>query len=471
MISAEHLYRKAPVWLQTALFNAYAWRVERHRYGAPFREALAELLERERWSPERLREWQDERLRHVVRIAYDRTVWYRTQMDERGLGPDDVRGVADLPKLPFLSKEVVRERGSELMTRSRPARHWLHGHTSGTTGSPLGLWYDRDLCVLNNAVDVRQKIWGGMRDGDWVGLFLGRVVVAPEQLRPPFWRRNHVQRQVWFSAFHLSDENLPSYLTEIRQRDLRFLDGYPSTLFIVAQHLLRRGERLPMTAVFTSSETLHRLQREAIEEAFECRLFDYFGLAERVLFASECEAHAGKHLVEDFGFTEVVDERGEPVPDGRPGVLVGTSLHNVAMPMLRYRTSDVSAVVRGQCACGRPFRRIEDVATKAEDIVVTPDGRMISPSILTHPFKPFDQILKSQILQERADALCVKLVPSDRFSDADREKLVAGLRERLGDEVEIEVQIVDDIPCEASGKFRWVISRVPHDNLVGWETG
>lgn len=468
MSSAEDVYRKAPVWLQTILLNAYAWRIGRHRYGARYREALAGMRERERWSPERLREWQGERLRHVVRVAWEHTRFYRERMQARGVGPDDIRGLDDLPKLPLLTKQDVRERGSELMTRATPARGWLHGHTSGTTGSPLGIWYDRDLCAINNAVDARQKTWGGMGEHDWIGLLLGRVVVPPEQTTPPFWRRNHVQRQIWFSSFHMSDANLRAYVDEIRGRGLRFLDGYPSTLFILAQHLLRRGERLPLAAVFTSSETLHAVQREAIESAFACRIFDYYGLAERVIFASECEVHAGKHLAEDFGATEVVDADGNPVAEGEIGHLVGTSLHNVAMPMLRYRTTDLTAIVPGTCACGRPFRRIRDVTTKAEDIVVTPDGRMISPSILTHPFKPFDQILKSQIVQESPERLLVKLVPSERFGDDDREKLVTGLRERLGDAVTIEVEQVDDIPRDASGKFRWVISRVPHSERLDW---
>jgi phenylacetate-CoA ligase len=450
------------------MLNVYAVGVRWHRYGRKCRRELERLREREAWPRSRREAHRDERIRGIVSHAYGNSPHYREVMDERGLEPRDIEGADDLPKLPLLTKETVRERGEALLTRRRPRPTWHHGHTSGTTGSPLSLWYDRHTCVMTNAVDWRQKRWAGMDPDEWIGLFLGRVVVPPEQDEPPFWRPDHVQRQVWFSTFHMDEGNLGAYVEEIRKRGLRYLEGYPSTLFILANYLIRNGAELPMEAVFTSSETLHEVQRETIEQAFRCEIFDYYGLAERVLFAAECEEHEGKHVAEEYGHVEVVDEEGRPVEDGEPGYLVGTSLHNTAMPMIRYRTRDVSAVVREPCACGRTLLRIHDVTTKAEDIVVTPDGRMISPSILTHPFKPFDEIVKSQIVQDRPDRIRVKILPSEAFGEEEERELTAGLRERLGPEMGIEVERVDELPPEPSGKFRWVISRVDHEYRFDW---
>jgi len=321
---------------------------------------------------------------------------------------------------------------------------------------------------MNDAVDRRQKAWGGMGEDEWLGMLLGRVVVPVGARRPPFWRVNAVHRQVWFSSFHLSGENLPRYVDEIRRRGLSYLEGYPGTLFILARHLVLRGERLPMRAVFTSSETLHPAQRETIEAAFGCPLFDFYGHAERTVFAAECEHHDGKHLAEEYGVAEVVDDDGNPVPDGVPGWLVGTSLHNAAMPLLRYHTGDVTAIRRGACACGRTLARIESVTTKAEDIVATPDGRLLAPVSLTHPFKPFPQILESQIVQERLDHLLVKIVPSSELTAEHEASLIALLAERMGPGVEIELRRVDAIPREPSGKFRWVVSRVDHAARLSW---
>ena len=237
----EEAYKKSPYWIQAMLFNAYAVKMHLHRYGSPLRTARCELTSAELEPAQAIVEYQNERLRAVVKTAYDRTRYYRKVMDARGLKPEDIREVGDLTKLPLLEKETVRNSGADLLVMGTSRRHWLHGHTSGTTGSPLSLWYDRKTCVMTNAADQRQKRSAGLEDGEWLGIFLGRMVVDPQRARPPFWQQDFLHHTVWFSTFHLSDKVLDSYLDEIKRRRIRFLEGYPSTLFVLARHLLDRG--------------------------------------------------------------------------------------------------------------------------------------------------------------------------------------------------------------------------------------
>ena len=197
------------------------------------------------------------------------------------------------------------------------------------------------------------------------------------------------------------------------------IDGYPSSLYVLARLLLKRGERLPVRAAITSSETLYDFQRQAIEEAFACRVFDYYAAAERVIFSVECNQHSGHHLCEEYGITEVLGDDDQPVPPGSEGYLVGTTLHNVGMPLIRYRTTDRGAFKPGRCSCGRPLQLTEDVTTKAEDLLRLRDGRLIPPSVLTHPFKPLDSIEGSQIVQTDLDRLLIRIVPGGKFGEGD----------------------------------------------------
>lgn len=465
---ADRVYQSAPGWMQSLLLNGYALQLRRQRFGVDFRARMAEWDRSQWWDAERLRAQQDERLRAIVRHAAVHVPFYARRWADHGVNVAQVQGVSDLPLLPTITKADIRSAGSAML--ATPPEELTHGHTSGTTGSPLSLWYDRDMVITNNVADWRQKRWGGLELGDWCAMFLGRVVVPVDRRRPPFWRANHVQKQLWCSSFHLSEENLPLYVAEIRRRGIRFLEGYPSTMYILASFLLRRGETLPMRAVFTSSETLHDVQRQAFGTAFGAPVFDFYGHAERVIFAGECERHGGKHLFDEYGVAEITDDEGRPVGPDAPGMLTGTTLWNRGMPIIRYRTGDISVRASASCGCGRGLGRLADIATKAEDIVVTPDGRYVSPSVLTHPFKPFDQLLKSQIVQDAIDHVIVKLVPSAAFTDVHRAELEAGLRMRLGDAMRIETRIVDDIPAERSGKFRWVISELPHACKVDWVT-
>jgi phenylacetate-CoA ligase len=450
----------------------YALRIERERYGRRFEQVLAELLRSERWSDSDLRAYQEERLCGLVRHAYECVPYYREVMDARRLQPSDMCRIEDLHKLPLLTREVVAERGNDLVARNLRPRHLYHGHTSGTTGSPLSFYWDRWTCTVTNAVDWRQKLWAGLGRDTWYAVALGRRVVSLDRTHPPFWQSNLVHKQLWLSAFHMSEAHLDSYFDEMERRGCQALEGYPSTCYVMARHLLKRGTTFPLRSVLTSSETLHPIQREAIESAFECPVFDFYGLAERVIFATECEHHEGHHLNQEYGITEVVDAEGQSVGPDTPGTLVGTSLHNHAMPFLRYRTTDITRVRSRACACGRGLPLIDDVATKAEDVVVTPDGRYLSPSALTHPFKPLHSIRQSQIVQRSVDEVEVRIVPDDEVAPHELEALRTGLQARLGQDVRIVISLVDEIPLSASGKYRWVISEVAKERpeLALWES-
>ena len=466
----ERVYGASPAWVRELLMNAHGVRLHLHRYGGDYRRLLEEFSALSAVSTGEIESYQARRLRAVVANALARSTFYRDRFAQASLNASDVGTAVELRQLPLLRKDELRSNLDAVLTAAPPQRGWLHGHTSGTTGSPLSLWYDRETCLATNAADRLQKRWAGVDDEEWVGLLLGRQVVPSRQSEGPFWHANHVQRQVWFSTLHMAPRTLPAYVAEIRRRRLRVLEGYPSTLYVLARHLVDAGETLPMQAVFSSSETLLDSHRETIEAAFEAPLFDFYGHAERAIFAIECRVHEGKHLVAPFGITEVVDADGNPVPDGQFGYLVGTSLFNTAMPMLRYLTGDVSAIDRRPCACGSAFPRIVNISTKAEDILVLPDGRWLSPSSLTHPFKPFPEIRESQIVQESTDVVRVRIAAGDDFT-ADREaSLYAAFCERIGPGVTVHIERVHGIPRERSGKFRWVVSKVSHQLAVTWDS-
>ena len=319
------------------------------------------------------------------------------------------------------------------------------------------------MIAMNYAVMDRQYRWANARlerGGDRVAVVRGNVIVPLEQKQPPFWRHNRDLNQLVLSSFHLSPQNLDVYLRALREFQPAVMDGYPSSLYVLARMLLNRGEHLRVHAAITSSETLYDFQREAIEAAFQCRVFDYYAAAERVIFSVECDHHAGHHLCEEYGVTEVLDDDDQPVPAGTEGYLVGTTLHNCGMPLIRYRTTDRGAFKPAYCSCGRPLQLTEDVTTKAEDLLRLKDGRLIPPSVLTHPFKPLDSIEGSQIVQTDLDRLLIRIVPGGAFGDAERNHLLRELRARLGDDMRIDIECVTELPRTSRGKFKWVISQV-----------
>jgi phenylacetate-CoA ligase len=461
---AATLYRLAPVWGQNLMLTGFGTLLERERYGGRFGEFRDLLAKSEWYSRTELEAYQDERIRTTVAHAYETVPFYRKRFDERKLKPQDVRGRADLPKLPLLTRDDIRRNFDDLRSRDVSRRAMKTGHTSGTTGTPLTVGYDNDTVWMTYAVFDRHYRWAGLhmgRDGDRIAVARGNVIVPLDQKNAPFWRHNRRQNQLLLSSFHLSKRNLPAYFEALADFQPAVLDGYPSTLYILAKYLQSRGERFPLRAAVTSSETLYDFQRAVIEESFACRVFDYYALAERAAFSGECDHHDGHHLAMEYGASEVVDAAGQPVPRGSLGKLVGTTLHNAAMPLIRYVTNDMTALRERSCRCGRGLEIMDDVTTKAEDVLTLKDGRLISPSVLTHPFKPLDCIEGSQIVQTAPDAVEIRIVAGPDYTPALTDHLIQEFKSRLGDDVRIVVQMVDRLESSANGKFKWVISQVP----------
>ncbi len=460
MYDLQSIYNKSPYYIQSFALNWYCLKIYKQRYGKKFVKVKNELDKTQYYSREKIDEYQNIKLRKLIKHAYENVPYFRQLFKTIRLKPSDIMTKEDLQKIPVLTKNDVKKHHDKLISKNVTKRNLVHGHTSGTTGTPLNFYWDINTCVYTTAVDWRQKKWAGIRHGDPIALFLGRMVVSPERKKPPFWQKDYLNNQLWMSSFHMNDEYLKYYIAKLKKFKPLALEGYPSTLYILARYLLSRKMTFRVKAVFTSSETLYKVQRDAIERAFECEVFDFLGMAERVIFATECKYHSGHHLNFEYAINEIVDNNGNPVVDAKPGHIVGTSLHNFAMPFIRYKTGDVTAFKKIDCPCGRKMPLIEDVTTKAEDIVVTPDGRMVSSSVLTHPFKLLGNIRESQIIQEDMRNITIKIVKEANYDDNTTAQLVAAMQDRIGEQIKIDVKFVDEIPRTTSGKLRWVVSKI-----------
>jgi len=461
----KQAYDTAPAFLQNWMLSGYSMILDAGRYGKRFHILQQEFSQTERLRKTDLLAYQDEKLRQLIKHAYNTVPYYRRIFDENRLDIGDVKTQNDLVKLPILTKQDIKENFKNLISASMKHNRLVFGHTSGTTGSPLEIGYDSNVIAATYAALDRQYQWAGCRlsrkKGDRIAVARGNVIVPLHKRKPPFWRINKTHNQLLLSSFHLSRENLGTYFEEIGRFQPVVFDGYPSTLYVLAKYMKNCGKKYPAKAVISSSETLYDFQREIIEESFQCRVFDYYALAERVAFSTECERHAGHHLVMEYGISEIVDEKNEPLPHGKVGKLVGTSLHNFGMPLIRYATNDISSIRKDACSCGRQLEFMDDVTTKAEDTLTLKDGRLISPSVLTHPFKPMNSVEESQIIQKEQDWILIKIVPRKDYTMADSSHLIREMKTRLGEEVRVEIELVERLDRTGSGKFRWVISEVP----------
>lgn len=452
----EFVYDHSPVILQ----NIYIWAgrsLENRRIMRYVPELSAELEKTERYSRAELTELQLERLKLLVRFAYENVPYYRTLFDSKRLRPSDIRKIEDIVKIPILDKKIVRENSEKLVSRVLDSREVWHCHTSGTTGSPLSFIMDLRTQGYYQAHIIRHRRWFGYLYREYCESFGGKKIIPNGAKRGPFWRYDLPDKLIVFSTFHLDPQTMEQFISVIREKQIRFLKGYPSNLYIFAKYLTETHRVLPMKAVFTGAEPLYPYMKSVIEAAFQCDIADFYGQSEEVARAYECPKHEGYHVAMESTLIEMVDDKGEP---SNAGEIVGTSLTNFAMPFIRYRTGDVSSFVEGKCSCGREHIRIQQVQTKLEDIVITKSGRWLSPSNLTHPFKPIDPLAieRSQIVQKEEGKIVIFIQKGRTYTDNTAKTLLANFRERFGSELDVDVEVVDDIPIGGGRKFRWVKS-------------
>lgn len=369
--------------------------------------------------------------------------------------------VQDAPRVlreqfPIIDKASLLANPSTLYPNGGNARPWhAIGKTSGTTGTPLTIFRSLNSVLQEQAFIKRHWTWAGYIDGARRVTLRGDMVVPLEQSEPPFWFWNRYNQQLLISSRHLLDQYIEPIIAEIRRVRPHALQAYPSTAYTLAKLLQQRDELLHIPFLFSASEPLYPHQRELILERLGSTVMDMYGMAERVAFATGCE-HGNMHINPDYSYVEIVDEHGQPT-DGE-GFIVGTTFHNLAMPLVRYQLSDRTRWKTGDCPCGRHFPMIEPVTGKFEDSITGSNGAPVSPSVLTFAFKGVENIKKSQVAQIGDAHWQIRLVPMPGFTQQDEQKLIDNIHQLVDAGVKVEVVIKEDLPNTAAGKFRWVVN-------------
>lgn len=450
-------YGAAPIWAQELMVNLYGALLWRRRHGPVHDRMLAELQRTAGWPLAVHQEHQLDQLRRLVSHAAACVPFYRDRLD-----PTTIHHLQDLEALPILTKGEVRAAGDALVATTLTRRGRITIHTSGTTGAPLRIRCDRDALQRNYAFFSFALCWAGVSARPRVATFAGRTIVPAEQAHPPYWRRNHAGNALLCSSYHLSPETLPAYCDALRRFGPDLIDSYPSSLTPIARHLLASGRRdIRPRAVVTSSETLDPIDREEIEAAFDCPVFDQYGSAEMAGFATQC-AEGRYHCHPAYGIVEVRCE-GRAARPGEVGELVLTGFVNPGMPFIRYATGDLAELGAGPCPCGRDTLILRRIIGRRDDVLVTPEGRLVGR--LDPVFKGVPGMVESRITQDRPDHVLVETVITGSFSPADQRALVEELGRRLGPRMRIDVVQVPRLERSAGGKLRAVVNLVDREPL------
>jgi phenylacetate-CoA ligase len=417
------------------------------------------LQEAQFWSPEKVREWQLTRFREVVRLAMDHVEGYRELYRKAGVVPEDIRTVADIKQLPLTTKELFRDNLEAFTVRAHRGRYVT---TGGSTAIPFGFYETPETTVLERAFMHEGWTRTGWRLGDVSGVLRGGFVGSGENI----CRYDRFTRELALSSYQLTASALPRYIEAIRQNNIEVLQVYPSSLNLFCDLLKEQGlsGQLKLRLILLGSENVYTWQLEKFEETFPgARLFSWYGHAEKAVLAPWCEKSQRFHSWPFYGFTELLGPNGEEVETGVEGEIVGTSFHQRLTPFIRYRTLD--RAVRGTFGCpdcGRHFQTFSKLSGRTHEVIVTGTGRFISMTAINMHDDIFDPLRQFQFRQEKNGEVIFRYVPRQGpLSESQTGKIRSGLTAKLGADVNLILQEVNDIPRTKAGKYRFLEQLLP----------
>jgi phenylacetate-CoA ligase len=415
------------------------------------------------------------RLSEIVRHAYETVPYYRKRFDEVGVRPNDIRSPTDLVHLPITTKEdLQRVASEECLAGNLDPNTFVKELTSGSTGRPFTIQHTQRERIRKSAVYIRTYLQLGLRITDqqacvteeraqhphrhWLRTleaFLSRGRDSESGRR---WPWSLIGGRVFIPVFDSVDRQVD----ELSRLQPDFLLGFPSALRPIAEAIQQRGEtRIRPRVVCTSAEVLDLETRQTLEAAFNVPVFNLYSSMEFGNIAWQCPRCGAMHINADSLIVEVVRRDGSLASPGEMGTLVCTDFDSHAMPFIRYAVGDLGTLMDETSECSCPFPSMGPIEGRVVDRIKRPDGIIISPYQFTCSLELVPGVAQYQVNQETLEKVTVRLVPGREFVKADATAdVLVRCREILGEEMAIEVQVLDTIPREPSGKFRVVKSEI-----------
>ena len=444
-----------PTLLRSFLYPTYAF-----ARGKDLLRHLSEYEGHMTWTSEQVAEHQLIQLQKLIKHAFDSTEYYRKTWAAAGLtDPQEVRSLADFSKLPLITKSDVRSNYADFVSAKHTAN--IRKATGGSTGEPFHFELDSESNSRREAVMWRGYGLLGAGFGTRTLYLWGADVGKSSFIRSWKDRLYHAfYNRKMLNSFDLAEDNFDQYIDEINQFKPEAMVSYVNPLFELARYVLEsRASVFSPGAILTGAEPLYEHQREAIQKAFNCPVYNTYGCREFMLIAAECRKYKSLHINSDHLLTQTVDHDSREV-FGQSGDLVITDLYNFGMPLIRYINGDSATLTDDQCECGSPFPIMRSIEGRKLDMIKTRSGRRIPGELFPHLFKEFSAIRRFQIIQPDLDRVVLKIVAGDDYSNEVEKKIISEIGRYSHDELALDFEYVSSIPLTASGKHRVTVSEL-----------
>jgi phenylacetate-CoA ligase len=408
-----------------------------------------------------LEELRFHKLKELLVHAGKNIPFYKKRFLDAGFDPVKMQAIDDFKVLPLLSKEEIRENIDQMKWTESPGGLYRY-NTGGSSGKPLVFYFDRRRQAYDAAARALTHRWWGVDIGDKELYLWGSPLEITKQDKVKDFR-DKMTNDLLISAFEISEAQVPDIVKRFKDFTPKCVFGYPSTIALFCNMAKKLGYDFKndgIEVVFSTAEVLYDHQRKSIGEFFgNIPVVDCYGSREGGFVCHECQE--GRYHVIDSNYIIEFLKDGLDVGPGESGEVVLTHLDAWGMPFIRYRTGDVARPGEADCACGRTWSTVQDIQGRTTDFVVTPDGRWQHALSVIYVVRDIEGVDEFKIIQHAVDDVEVLLKVHENLYPANGdERIVKGIKKRMGDSVGVRVTKMDAIPRDASGKYRYVVSHV-----------
>ena len=462
VLDEEKLYSLMPVFIQNAMISAFGFSWQKRRFGGIFSQALEGFKAREGYSIKQWTQYQTVELRKLLAHAFETVPFYNSLYKKHGYKRTDLENfeLEDLSKLPVLKKHDLRKYGKSLLLSAKREKRGQFFLSSGSTGTPTSILFSNKMHQRwSAAFEARIRNWAGLTRFDSRGMIGGRRVVPDGVGDGPFYRYNFFEKQVYFSAYHISPRTAQDYAYALTKYKPDYMTGYAVSNYLLARIFYEKGIEVPaLKAVITSSEKLTKEMRQLFQEVYRCKTYDSYSGVEACGLISENE-HGQLLVSPDVGIMEILREDGSTCQPGETGEVFSTGLLNYDQPLIRYRIGDSLKIATDQhTLCGRKMLVVDEIIGRTEDVITGPDGRKM---VRFHGiFINLPNVMEGQIIQHTLQDYELKVVCNNPLTMEEQNALIARMTYQLGP-ANFKIIEVKEIPRTKNGKFKAVISHLP----------
>lgn len=454
----KDLYYLMPPVFQNIFVSLYGLSMKLERNNKTFTDVLNYLNITDFNSAEKLEELQTGLLRSALQHAYNNIPYYKKIFDQLQFSPCEISSTAELVQLPLLTKNLIRQNAEQLENNSYKGKI-IEYVTSGTTGIPLKIKNTRESYYRENAYAAQQyrwnKLWYGVRTANFTGVH----IISPNKKYPPYWRYNYFDKQLFFSVRHISEDTIDKYLEKLTSFEPVLLKGYPSALEIISKYIVKKNIEIDSVKhVFCSSEPLYAHQRKTIEEAFSCKISNWYGNTELAGHILECQ-EGNLHIHPFHSIVEICDSAGLSLKAGKTGKIIATQLYNPVMPLIRYETGDLAVASNKKCRCGRNSPLVEQMVGREADNVITTSGKIVPGISFANVFNNATELLEKKIIQEKKGEIIV-LLKKENKNTQNEAIIKKAINARVGKDLIVNFDYRNNIDREISGKLKFIENRI-----------